>query len=750
MKQIYLLLVLIIGALGVSAQNNLVEISGQVKDGASKAPLSNATVYIREHDAGAVTDSTGRFVIKSYLRFPFTLEITFVGYEKQVFTVENERAKLQFQLQPLVVMSDEMVVTASRVEERLFKSPVAIEKLDIRAIRETPAASYYDALENVKGVQLTTSSLTFKVPNTRGFNNPNNFRFMQLVDGVDVQAATLGVPLGSTIGPSELDIASVEITPGSASALYGINSINGLAHLRSKSPYLHQGLSFYQRIGVNHVDAIDHPTALMTESAVRFAQVLDKAEKLAVKLNFSYFQGIDWVSSNGTDQNASNRASANPAFPELGSGETNPAYDAWNRYGDERNNNVAVAVDYLGKRQTFNVRRTGYWEKDLTEPEVSNLKFSGGLHYRPFKDWELSYTYRYGGMDGTFQRGNKIRLENALVQNHALELKNKRLTARVYYTDENTGDSYNLKPLVDNFELTTKTNRDWSTLYQQTLQTALHAGQTLTDAHLAARAEADKGRPEPGSPAFQNLKNTIVNINNWDHASLIAGAPATGGAALWQRSHLYHGELQYDASHWFKEKLSLLLGTDLRVNEVIPDGNNFVDFSRALQDRTLPGGDNVQYSKVGAFAQATKLIFEEKLKLVASIRYDHNYDFPGRWNPRLAAVYSPNEQWNYRVSYQSGVRFPALFEALSYVNNGNVRRVGGLAKVNEGLGFLENSIPLNSLDLFTAAVNKDVAAGSTRNEAGLQKPWVLGHFQPATIGTRRSSGLGCRGEKYLF
>ena len=104
-----------------SAQNTLVEISGQVKDAAAKTPLANATVYIREHEAGATTDDNGQFVIKSYLRFPFTLEISFIGYEKQVFTVENERAKLQFQLQPLVVMSNEMVVTASRVEERLFK-----------------------------------------------------------------------------------------------------------------------------------------------------------------------------------------------------------------------------------------------------------------------------------------------------------------------------------------------------------------------------------------------------------------------------------------------------------------------------------------------------------------------------------------------------------------------------------------------------------------------------------------------------
>ena len=53
---------------------------------------------------------------------------------------------------------------------------------------------------------------------------------------VDVQAATLGVPLGNSIGPSELDIESVEVTPGAASALYtGMNAINGLANLLTKA-----------------------------------------------------------------------------------------------------------------------------------------------------------------------------------------------------------------------------------------------------------------------------------------------------------------------------------------------------------------------------------------------------------------------------------------------------------------------------------------------------------------------------------
>ena len=96
-------------------------------------------------------------------------------------------------LETQTALGQEVVVTASRISEKRLKSPVAIEKLDIRGIRETASPNFYDALQNMKGVQMTTSSLTFKIPNTRGFNIPNNFRFAQMVDGVDMLSATLGV-----------------------------------------------------------------------------------------------------------------------------------------------------------------------------------------------------------------------------------------------------------------------------------------------------------------------------------------------------------------------------------------------------------------------------------------------------------------------------------------------------------------------------------------------------------------------------
>jgi iron complex outermembrane receptor protein len=713
-------------SLTIFSQNNLLQITGQINDKKSNEALVGAIVQIKGSNVVTTTNPDGHFVLKTALKFPFTILVNIVGYEAQEFVVENEKSTINFQLNPNVLLINEVVVSASRTEESILKSPVAIDKLDIITIRETPAPTFFDALENVKGVQMTTGSLTFKVPNTRGFNSPNNFRFTQLVDGIDIQSPTLGMALGNTIGPNELDIRSVEIIPGSSSALYGVNSINGLSNSFTKSPFLFKGVSVYQRTGINHVDNIDHAASAMTETAFRIANSFGYKNQFAYKLNASYFQGVDWVSSNTTDQNQYDLTSSNPKFPEFGNGSaTNPAYDGWNSYGNESNNNVPVTVNYQGKTQTFNVRRTGFDEKDLVNPEVKNIKLDGAFHYKITDKLELSYKYRYGQMDGVFQRGNKIQLSGATLQNHSIELKGQSLTFRAYTSIENTGKSYNLKPLADNLDLTFKDNKSWGNDYKAALQTAVNSGIDLVSAQQIAREKADAGRYTPGSAEFNEAKNTIIGINNWDHASLIKDAPLTGGAALIQKSKLYHADVQYDLSKYTSKAVDVLIGADGRINEVIPDGNNFVDFSKPIAERNTPGGNNVYYSKVGGFAQATKKLLNDNLKLVGSLRYDKNFDFEGKFNPRVAVVYTFLENHNVRLSYQDGYRFPALFEALSYVNNGGIRRVGGLEKINEGLGYLENSYTKVSVDNFSSAVNADIAAGLTKNNAILKNKNLL-------------------------
>jgi hypothetical protein len=342
-------------------------------------------------------------------------------------------------------------------------------------------------------------------------------------------------------------------------------------------------------------------------------------------------------------------------------------------------------------------------------------------------------------MDGVFQRGNKIQLDNVVVQNHKVEIKGDNFLIRAYMSKENTGDSYNVKPTADNLDLASGGgNSAWAKKYKDAL-TAYTAGNgPLTSTNLAAATQyarelADAGRVVPGTQAFEDLKNTITGINNWDiKSAAIPDAPATGGSALIQKSNMYHVEGQWDLSKKVKV-FDLLTGADARVYEIIPDGNNFVDFSRPIAERNKPVvvdgkvpdsndfGNNVYYKKFGGFVQVTRTFFDEKLKLWASVRADYNPEFTIKYTPRFAAVYTVNKNHNFRITYQQGYRFPALFEALSYVNNGRVKRVGSLSYINEGLGYLENSYTQSSVVNFNAAVK---AAGNT-NEAALANRSLL-------------------------
>jgi iron complex outermembrane recepter protein len=315
------------------------------------------------------------------------------------------------------------------------------------------------------------------------------------------------------------------------------------------------------------------------------------------------------------------------------------------------------------------------------------------------------------------------------VQQHKVELKGADLTFRAYVLKENTGNSYNLNPLAYNLDLSHASNAAWGTAFKNELQTQVDAGVDLATAMKLARASADAGRAEPGTTEFDALKNTIVNSNNWDIQStaIPTGAP-NGGAALWQSSNTYHADFQYSFSKikW----ANILVGADYRLFEVIPDGNTFVDFGLPLEQRTLPQpdgsfGENQYYRKYGAFVQGSKLFIGDKLKITASARVDNNPEFSPKFNPRIAVVYTAAEKHNFRASFQNGFRFPALFEALSFLNNASVRRVGGLERVNDGIGFLENSYTLSSFDKFTAAVNADVAGGMNRNDAALKNRDVL-------------------------
>ncbi|MBL7899891.1 MAG: TonB-dependent receptor, partial [Crocinitomicaceae bacterium] len=543
----------------------------------------------------------------------------------------------------------EIVITSSRIPESIITSPVSIDRIRMADIKNLPTPSFYDGMEYLRGVQVITPSLGFRVINTRGFANTTNVRFTQLIDGIDNQAPHLGAPIANALGAGELDIYSVEIIPGVASALYGMNAVNGLANIRTKNPFEFEGASFQQLTGMNHLgNTSSLSPQLFSTSNLRYAQKIN--EKFAVKINLAYTHGTDWEADNYNDLAPSVNSSVDLT------GFDNPAFDEVNSYGNESSNRKTLTLN--GKK--YVVARTGYRETDFADYGIDNYKGDAGIYFRPALGHEISLTGKSALINTIYQRSNRFRLEDYKLSQFALDYHSDYFQIRSYLTLENTGNSYNLRSLAENMDRAYKTDSQWFADYTTEYNNAVASGLSDADAHKYARNSADAGRYEPGTASWNQKQNELTQINNWDY-----------GAALRVRSQLYHAEgiitwNKLFPSFFEKINSQLQSGFDYRNYVIVPDGNYFIN----PQDSS----ENLNYSKAGMFTQVTTGLFKNKIKISATIRADKADYFTWKFNPRIGVVYLPADKFSIRTSYQSGYRFPSIFEGFSNVNSGGVKR----------------------------------------------------------------------------
>src|SRR4051812_29095424 len=69
---------------------------------------------------------------------------------------------------------DQLVVMATRSEESLLQAPASVVNMNQQFIRQSAQPGFFDAIVNLKGVQVITPSLGFKVINARGFAHTTN------------------------------------------------------------------------------------------------------------------------------------------------------------------------------------------------------------------------------------------------------------------------------------------------------------------------------------------------------------------------------------------------------------------------------------------------------------------------------------------------------------------------------------------------------------------------------------------------
>ena len=646
------------------ALSQSINLKGKLLNNLTGEPLSGITISNKSRQSFGQSDLNGNFNIQVQA-LPVSLIFSSAEMEPLTVTVQNDKP-FELRMNPILKMEELIVVGGTRQQTRYIRNPTSIEPITITEIRNAPG-SYYDIATIKKGVDVTTSSMTFNTISTRGFNGSGSTRVNQLVDGMDNQAPGLNFFLGNFVGLNELDVESMEILPGASSALYGPGGMNGTILINSKSPFKYEGLSVLVKEGINHVGKTNRGSTASPyhNFSLRFAKAFNN--KFAFKLGAQYVSATDWLANDTTNYIGTG------AFGKTGPGTrlSDPNYNGINVYGDETSVNIKPFLQAFLPAghpaiEDLYVSRTGYHEKEVVDPETSNLKFSGSLNYKLTSNVEAILMGYWATGNTVYTGNNRYALKDVKLGQYKLELKHPNWFLRGYTTQEDAGEAYSATVAMQVF------NEVWKPSYNESNPTgswypqftgaylqARGAGADKNTALMLARAYADQNRPLPGSKEFTEIFNNVRK------------SPIPQGGRFVENSQLWMAEGQYN----FKQLkfIDVAIGGNYKKYILSSDGTLFIDTA----------GKAIGINELGGYIQLSKPLFNSFLTLSASGRYDKNEDFKGRFTPRVTALFKLDDNNFIRTSYQTAYRFPSTQQKYIRLDVGNYTILGGLPWTND-------------------------------------------------------------------
>ena len=686
-----------------------IQIKGKIIDGLSNETLIGATVIIKESGKGISTNFDGEYSIIYKGKLPTILSISYLGYKSLEIEVNSQNPKA------IKLFADsknlkEVKVVDSRITQKQKESALTVESLDMIAIKETPSANFYDGLGALKGVDITSASLGFKVINTRGFNSTSPVRSLQIIDGVDNQSPGLNFSLGNFLGSSELDIQRVEIIQGASSAYYGPNAFNGVISLETRNPFMQPGLSIQYKFGSRN----------LFENSVRLAEKFQnsKGEDIfAFKINVSYMQAHDWEADNMAAVDGTT-SSDNPG-----------GYDAINRYGDEDTdgnlNDVRdnFNLNYFTHPGLGKFHRTGYMEKDIVDYNTKNFKAQSSLHFMLTPKTELIYALNYSTGTTVYQGDNRFSLKNIQFWQNKLELRQKdKFFIRAYRTEEDAGDSYDaVFTALKLQEYNQVDNQQWYTAYKNNWKDNF----SWDDVNFEYLMQLDSMDFNTGSfyysylinetaynqNEFTNICDSVLNANtdliianhgtvrdltDLESNRLVPGteefkaaleditsktAYLNGGTGFYDKSALNHIHSEYQFN---KDFATIKIGANFRQYNPDTKGSLFMDTSTMITNK-----------EAGFYTGIATNLFGDFLKMNSTFRADKNENFDLNFSPAMSLVLKPSEKDIIRFSFSSAIRNPTLSDQYLFYNVGRAILIGNLQGHGEDYG--ENLVTVQSL-----------------------------------------------------
>jgi len=230
MKKLLLIISLLLPFL-IQAQS----ISGYVKDSVNGKPIFGVNLTIGTK--GTITDETGFFSIENISGDLLDLKISCIGYITKHKQIDSSTKTYEFFLTKNDIYLDEVVVSATRTENRISQIPGRINMISSEKLSLIAAQSIDEYLQLLPGVQVSRSFGIFSTKSSvtmRGLSGNEQARTLVLVDGVPVNKADGGSVNWNLISTGQVE--RVEVVKGPGSALYGGNAMGGVINVITLKP----------------------------------------------------------------------------------------------------------------------------------------------------------------------------------------------------------------------------------------------------------------------------------------------------------------------------------------------------------------------------------------------------------------------------------------------------------------------------------------------------------------------------------
>lgn len=263
-------------------------VHGTVYDKITGETLAGATILAGEN-RGISTDTNGYYQLnistgKTIVIYNF---IGYQGFSHRIVISASDTILLNVFLEPSTELLDEVVISASRFEQKLSDITVSMDVLKPRLVRETNPTSLDVILNQIPGVDVMDGQASIR--GGSGYSYGAGSRVLVLVDDLPFLSAD-AMDVKWSFLPIE-NVSRVEILKGASSVLYGSSALNGVIHFRTIYPGLkpQTRMNFYSGIYMDPARKEmvwwDH-NPIFTGIGISHAR---KTEKLDVVASINYF-----------------------------------------------------------------------------------------------------------------------------------------------------------------------------------------------------------------------------------------------------------------------------------------------------------------------------------------------------------------------------------------------------------------------------------------------------------------------------